>query len=149
MLLIRVRWQELVRAKGVGCTPRYWSATPEQKIASTSKEAGSRVHTRVTIQHGVLLMRLGLTSLVFTIALMASPAMGQPIEVTTAPDAILCLSRENVAMANKLAVAKSQAVLSAIGCLRVAEAACAELPLPLHRLHAPGKHASPNLIRLL
>lgn len=70
-------------------------------------------------QHGVLLMRLGLTSLVFTIALMASPAMGQPIEVTTAPDAILCLSRENVAMAHKLAVAKSQAVLSAIGCLRV------------------------------
>ena len=65
------------------------------------------------------LMRLGLTSLVFTIALLASPAMGQPIEVTTAPDAILCLSRENVAVANKLAVAKIQAELSAIGCLRV------------------------------
>ncbi len=64
-------------------------------------------------------MQFGLTSLVFTIALVATPAMGQPIEVTTAPDAILCLNRENVAAANKPAVAKSQAVLSAMGCLRV------------------------------
>ena len=65
-------------------------------------------------------MRFGLSTVMLTIALAANPAAGQGAdEMMTGPDAILCLSPDNVAVANQPAVSRSQTVLSAMGCLRV------------------------------
>jgi len=50
----------------------------------------------------------------------ANPALAQqgPADVTTGPDAILCLDPQNVAVANQREVSSSQVVLRAMGCLR-------------------------------
>jgi hypothetical protein len=48
----------------------------------------------------------------------ASAVAETPGDVVTAPDAVLCLDRDNVRTANKPAVARSQIVLRAMGCLR-------------------------------
>jgi hypothetical protein len=52
--------------------------------------------------------------------LAALPAAAEiPADVTTARNAILCLDRDNVAVANQPAVFRSQTVLRAMGCIRV------------------------------
>jgi hypothetical protein len=54
------------------------------------------------------------------LGILASPSIsGAEPEVLTADRAVLCLSQENAAVAREPAVAKSQAVLRAMGCLRV------------------------------
>jgi hypothetical protein len=54
------------------------------------------------------------------LGILASPSIsGAAPEMLTADQAVLCLSQENAAVARDPSVAKSQAVLRAMGCLRV------------------------------
>jgi hypothetical protein len=63
-------------------------------------------------------MRLSLSIVVLMLA--ALPAAAEiPAEVTTGRNAVLCLDRDNVAVANQPAVFRSQTVLRAMGCIRV------------------------------
>jgi hypothetical protein len=55
---------------------------------------------------------------ILAIVLGTAAAAADPVELVTAPDAILCLSAENLAAATHPAVAKSQIVLRAMGCMR-------------------------------
>ena len=54
------------------------------------------------------------------LGILTSPAIGaaEPA-ILTADNAVLCLDQENAAVARDRAIAKSQAVLRAMGCLRV------------------------------
>ena len=66
------------------------------------------------------IMRFGISPMMLTTALAANPAVGQGAgDIMTGPDAILCLSPGNVAIANQPTVSRGQTVLSAMGCLRV------------------------------
>jgi len=50
---------------------------------------------------------------------LVSPAIAEPPEeLLTAPNAILCVSPDNLDTANQSSVAKSQLVLRAMGCIR-------------------------------
>lgn len=60
------------------------------------------------IQTAILSVILGLTT----------AAAAEPDELVTAPDAILCMSADSLATATAPAVAKSQVVLRAMGCMR-------------------------------
>jgi hypothetical protein len=53
-----------------------------------------------------------------SIVLGVGTAVAEPDDMVTAPDAILCLSADNLATATRPAVAKSQLVLQAMGCMR-------------------------------
>ena len=65
-------------------------------------------------------MRFGISTVMLTLALAVNPAAGQGVnEVMTGPDAILCLSPNNVAAANNPTVSRSQPALRAMGCIRV------------------------------
>jgi hypothetical protein len=65
-------------------------------------------------------MRFNLGTLAITLTLAANPAGSQELaEVKTAAGAILCLSAENVAVANRPSISRNQTVLSRMGCLRV------------------------------
>lgn len=59
--------------------------------------------------------QLAILSVVLTVA---TAAAADPQEFVTAPDAILCVSADNLKAAAKPAVAKRQTVLRAMGCLR-------------------------------
>lgn len=60
--------------------------------------------------------QLAILSVVLTVPIAAAADDLQ--EFVTAPDAILCVSADNLKAAAKPAVAKSQVVLRAMGCLR-------------------------------
>jgi hypothetical protein len=63
------------------------------------------------------IMRFGISTVMLTFALAVNPASGQLVsEVMTGPDAILCLSLDNVAAAS---VSRSQPALRKMGCIRV------------------------------
>jgi len=63
-------------------------------------------------------MRFHLTAAVVAL-LCAGPASAEPQDdLFTGPDTILCLTPENLVVANQPAVAKSQTVLRSMGCLR-------------------------------
>jgi hypothetical protein len=62
-------------------------------------------------------MRMLVAVIVATVGV--DPALsGTPEDLITAPNAILCLSRDSLDAANEPAVSKSQAALRAMGCLR-------------------------------
>jgi hypothetical protein len=81
-------------------------------------------------------MRFALSVSILGIALGMQPAVAEISGgLFTAPDAILCLARDNVGTANLPAVAKSQTVLNAMGCLRTE----AGIPISvIDRNHAGG-----------
>ena len=65
-------------------------------------------------------MRSNLYIVALMITLTGDPVAAQSTgEVTTGRNAILCLDRDNVAVANQPAVFRSQTVLRAMGCIRV------------------------------
>lgn len=55
---------------------------------------------------------------ILPVLLSLGTAAADPAELVTAPDAILCMSADNLDAATKPPVAKSQVVLRAMGCLR-------------------------------
>ena len=64
-------------------------------------------------------MRFHLTAAVLSFFLCAGPVLAEPQDVLfTAPDAVLCLSPDNLDVANQPAVANSETVLRSMGCLR-------------------------------
>jgi hypothetical protein len=69
--------------------------------------------------HRGTFMRSILLFAVLAVVLAGAANATDPAEVTTAPGAILCLSAENVEVANQGEVARSQTVLRGMGCLRV------------------------------
>lgn len=58
---------------------------------------------------------LAIASIILSVG---TAAAADPDEFVTAPDAILCLNADSLATATAPAVAKSQVVLQALGCLR-------------------------------
>lgn len=50
--------------------------------------------------------------------LCAGTAAAEPDDLVTAPDAILCMSADSLDIATRPAVARSQTVLRAMGCMR-------------------------------
>ncbi len=85
------------------------------KISATST-AHRRRHSTPAECHRVRITAL-LAAVVATIGV--SPAQsGTPDELMTAPNAILCLSRDSLDAANEPAISKSQTALRAMGCCR-------------------------------
>jgi len=74
----------------------------------------------LSVVQGFAVMRLGLSILALSAVLFAGHSVlaQGPVDVTTGPDAILCLDPQNVAVANRREVSNSQIVLRAMGCLR-------------------------------